>query len=84
VKLQTYAIFDSKAAVFSQPYYAPNDEVAIRSFCSTAMDPSTNISRFPDDFTLHHIAEYDDELGTITPLKPRNIAIAAQFQTTKE
>lgn len=84
MKIQTYAIYDSKAAVFSQPFFTQNNEVAIRSFSVTANDPQSNVSRFPADFSLHHIGEYDDETGVLTPQKPNNLGLAAQFQTSKE
>lgn len=84
MKLQTYAIYDSKAKVFSHPFYCQNNEVAIRNFVATAEDKTTSICKYPEDFSLHHIGEYDDETAAFVSQTPINLGLAAQFQTTKE
>ncbi|QXP44311.1 MAG: nonstructural protein [Arizlama microvirus] len=81
MKIQTYAIYDTKARCFSQPFYAPNDEVALRMFQITAGDPGSNLSKFPADFSLHHLAEYDDEIASFTQTQPRPLGLASQFIT---
>ena len=42
-----YAIYDRKAAVYSQPFYCPNDQVAMRMLSAMVNDRSTQISAFP-------------------------------------
>lgn len=79
MKLQTYAIFDSKANVFSQPFFAANNAVALRMFGNTADDPATNLHKNPVDYTLHHIGEYDDATGALVSIQPTNLGLASQF-----
>lgn len=83
MKLQTYALYDSKARCFSQPFQAANTEVALRMFASTAADSQTNIHKFPTDFSLFHIGEFDDEIGVLIPLPHTNLGPASQFQTSE-
>lgn len=80
MKLQTYAIYDSVAKVFSQPFTAANNAVATRMFSNTASDPSTNIFKNPTDYSLHHIGEYDDEVGVLSSVAQTNLGLAAQYQ----
>ena len=64
------AVFDSAAQVFGQPVFVPSTGVAIRTFADEVNrnEEGNNIALHPDDFTLFHIAEYDDLTGIITHL----------------
>lgn len=80
MKKYAYAVFDSKAKFFTAPFYCANDMVAKRMFAGAARDAATDISRFPQDYTLFCVGEYDDEKGALTPLSPLcNLGMAAQF-----
>lgn len=63
-----YAIYDTVAEVFNNPFVSINNQSAIRDF-------STSVKEQPhkDDYALYHIGAYDDNAGTITasdtPLK---------------
>lgn len=62
-----YSVFDKKAQVFSNPFTTLNHGTAIRSFDQACKDPGTELSMYPNDFTLFCIGTFDDEFGTITP-----------------
>lgn len=61
-----YAVFDNKALVFSQPFSAVNDAVAIRIFCGAATG-DTAIANNPQDFVLYRLGSFQDVTGVITP-----------------
>lgn len=66
-----YAIYDRKAAVYSQPFYCPNDQVAMRMLSAMVNDRSTQISAFPEDFSLHQLGTFNDASGVfVTPKEP--------------
>lgn len=78
---QAYAIYDQKAHVFSQPFYAINKEVAGRQFAIVANDPSSLIGKHPADFSLFVLGTFDDELGTFVNLPtPENLGVALNFK----
>ena len=62
-----YSVFDNKSGVFCKPFVSINDATAIRDFAHAAASPSTEISRFPNDFCLYRLASFQDVTGVITP-----------------
>ena len=79
--LQIYSIYDSKSKAFSQPFSSANDQVAIRQFTTLASEQGNNVNKFPEDFSLHHIGEFDDSTGMLVALPHENLGLASQFQT---
>lgn len=76
--LQMFAIRDLKAVSFMPPYTAPNKGVAIRSFTDAVNDPSSMLSKYPDDFALFHIGSYDPETGVVTPVKTNELVVGGR------
>ena len=66
MKLNAYVIHDKQADRFNQPIFLQNDAVAIRSIRNELLNPQSQISLSPGDFSIHLIGEYDDETGMIT------------------
>ncbi len=64
---QAFTIYDSKAAIYSPPFFQGSRGLAIRMFTDAAKDPKTTISRYPLDFTLFYLGEYDDCSGLMIP-----------------
>lgn len=79
MKQKIYAVHDIKAEIFNLPYFAVNDATAIRSFAGGVKDPTTDLYRNPEDYSLHYLGEYDMESGTVVGDGPKVIALAAQF-----
>jgi len=72
-----FSILDTAARAFAQPFYAPAEQVAIRSVRDMVNAPERDnqLSRHPEDFELHHIAMFKDDEGVIVPqVKPRLVA----------
>ena len=65
MKLNVYTTYDSAAKFYSRPWYAHNDDVALRSFKSVCMDSKTDINASPTDFSLFWIGTYDDETSEL-------------------
>jgi len=78
--LNAYAIYDSKAEAYNQPFFRLKHGVSIREFSEVANDEKSNISKNPEDFTLFHIGSYDDSTGLLTPLStPSSLGLALEF-----
>jgi len=60
MKINAYVIFDNKAKLYNKPFYFPNNMVALRACEDLANDPSTDLSKHPEDFSLWKIGVYDD------------------------
>lgn len=60
-----YAVFDAKAEVYSQPFFSPNNQTAIRHFKDMANTEGTLVSKNPNDFGLWRVGTFDDATGMI-------------------
>lgn len=76
-----YAVYDSKACVFATPFFVNGEAVAVRAFVGAANDPTTQVGRFGEDFTLFQLATYNDESGVIMPLDHhKNLGLASSYR----
>jgi uncharacterized protein YpiB (UPF0302 family) len=51
---------------------------AERTFIDIIKRGDNNISKFPDDFSLHHIGSYDSSTGLVEPLPAPVLIITAR------
>ena len=65
--LNCYAIYDKKALSFATPFFAVNDEVAMRSFEDLVRDRRSVVSQHPEDFALHFVGRFEPEIGKLLP-----------------
>lgn len=64
------SVFDSKAGLYSNPFYSVNSAVAKRDFFAGCADPNSGLNRNPEDYALYQVAHFDDESGQFTPIVP--------------
>lgn len=70
-----YSIYDSVAKIFNRPFTSINNDTAIREFKSSLQDnPHAN------DYSLYHLATFDDLPGDIKPNLP--VKILTGFDVT--
>jgi len=77
--MKVFCIQDVKAGVFHRPFIFKSVAEATRSFAVTASEGDTAIQRFPHDFRLKQIADFDDETGVLTPIVHVDLGSAADF-----
>jgi len=81
MKMSIYSVFDSVAKAYLPPFYMLNDDTALRVYADCANDPAHQFCKFPTDFTLFNIGEFEDSTGVITPsLNPTNLGLASMFK----
>ncbi|QXP08533.1 MAG: nonstructural protein [Arizlama microvirus] len=68
MNIGVYAIKDTKAGVFNNPFFTRHEAEAIRGFNRAANDPNTTISIYPADFELYKLGEWSDFTGCHTDL----------------
>jgi hypothetical protein len=71
---QQYALFDHTAQMFLNSLVFTNDGDAIRWFTTVINDDKepTNINKYPHQFTLYRLSDYDDKTGLYVPRKNEN------------
>lgn len=86
MKLLIYTVLDSKAAFFGNPWCAEREAAAIRSFSDAVNDgsnPNNQWFKHPEDFTLYHLGEYDNETATFDVCPPRAVVTASAMRSAK-
>lgn len=65
--LNVYSFYDSKAKTYHTPFFLKQDGQAIRAFLDLVNNPQTDIAKYPEDFSLFKLGQFDDETGCIYP-----------------
>lgn len=78
--MKLFAVRDVKAEAYGAPMSIATKGLAIRSFGDACLDPKCEFARFPADYMLYEIAEYDPNSGSIVPHKvPLFVASASEM-----
>lgn len=83
MKLQIYSIYDSKVGAFVTPVFLRSRGEAIRSIVEAVNNPApnNNIEKYPADYTLFHLGEFDDETGLVQSFEtPVSLGVAQEFK----
>lgn len=79
MKLCVLAVYDEKAEAFAMPFFQQSDVLAVRAFMAAARDPESLLAKFPRDYALYKLGEYDDNLGRFDNLdRPIQLMSAQQ------
>lgn len=70
--LNICSVFDKAAQAYGRPIFVPAVGSASRSFSDEVnrVDPSNEMNRHPQDFSLFILGQFDDSTGVITPQVP--------------
>lgn len=63
-----FTIYDRKALIYSPPFFAVADGIAVRMFQDLVGDTGTQVGRHPADFVLYRCGAYDDSNGSMLPV----------------
>jgi len=63
---RVFSVYDTKAKLWSTPFFAHSAVVAVRDF-SAAARGNSSIAQFPEDYELWSIGSWDEETGVFTP-----------------
>ena len=62
-----YAVYDSKAEIFSSPFLEIKDGTAIRAVQDLVINNKDHaFAKHPSDFSLHRLGTFDEVSGIIT------------------
>lgn len=80
MEVKIYAIYDTKAKAYLQPWFAANNAVAFRNCQRACANAQSPFAEFPVDFTLFCVGLFDDDSGEISALKHHeNLGNFTQF-----
>lgn len=80
-----FAVYDSKAEAHLPPFTSLTTAVAIRQFQATVDNLESDFARFPGDYTLFELGEWDQNTGNITMHEAkRNLGTALEHRTNNE
>lgn len=78
--LKIFSVFDSAVGAYASPMFLHSRAQAVRAFTDAIADPSTNICKHPQDFTLFYLGEYDDQIGRFDSLpSPESCGVASEY-----
>lgn len=79
--MKLFSIHDSKAEAHLPPIAFKTAAEAIRAFSSSCEDTSTNFYKYPSDYTLVELGEFDEASASIcTHASPRILSNASEFR----
>lgn len=87
MKMNYYSVRDIKSATFNRPFVGLSIEQVKRSLYMSLLTQESEIAKFPEDFELYLIGEFDDQAGALvgqTPAMLCNIReIVAEYERRK-
>lgn len=63
--MKAFCLLDIKTGSYSQPFFFVHSGQAVRAAMDMAQDASTQVGRYPFDFRLVRIGEFDDSVGLL-------------------
>lgn len=73
--LNTYALLDTKAGFFGPPFFCQSHGEAMRVCMEAASDMRSTIARYPNDFTLYFIGQYDNTSAFLKSEHPESLGV---------
>lgn len=83
METNVYAIYDTQTKLYSQPYFAINDELMKRSFKGACLNPETDYYKYPKDYSLFKIGKYNPENSELIHTQPELTAHATEWNSEK-
>ena len=67
------AVYDVKAEAFGRPIFVSAPGLAIRAFMDEIKNSESQMHRYPSDFRLFQLGEFDDGLGVFVSDGPNKL-----------
>ena len=80
MKIEIFAIHDSKAEAYMQPFFTQATGVAIREFTKLSNDETHPIGQNPTDYTLFYLGTWDQWTGDIKGDIPKAVVNGKDVQ----
>lgn len=80
MKQRMCSVFDNGVNVWGAPFFVPHVQYALRYFETLARDVKSDVSKFPSQFHLFELGEFDEDAGTfVIHSVPVSLGLASSF-----
>lgn len=77
---KVYSIYDSKTEGYLQPFYQQTKGQAVRGFTEVVNDKSSQIGKYPEDYTLFELGDFDDTNCKFSIYDtPKSVGVGIEF-----
>lgn len=83
-KLIMVSLYDKKAQTYGNINTYQNSMVALRDLSTAVQNENVMLSKYPEDFELKIIGEFDNHTGIITMIEPQTIGKATDYIEKKD
>lgn len=80
MKLIVCAVYDAAVKAYLQPFFARSTGEAVRGFSDAVNDPKLQFKAHYADYSLFHVATWDDAVAEFTPAGTAPIRLVAAAQ----
>lgn len=84
MKTYMYCIYDKKGQIYEPPRHCINMKTAQRMFYVIFGQKNSMYNRFPTDYEVYLVGEFDDNTCLITPVNPRFMWNGAELIKEKD
>lgn len=79
MKQQAFCIKDVKTGIHGLPFFSPTLESGKRLFAELVSDGESLPARYPEDFFLMHIGEWEDDTGMLLGSVPMSLGYGRAY-----
>lgn len=80
-----YSIYDSKAEYYATPVLIESRGAAIRMFATMVNEVDHQFNKYPEDYVLFELGDWDEETGVITPHSaPISLGVGSNYKRSGE
>lgn len=79
-KVNAYCVYDRKSKIYNTPYFLINDQVAMRQFQAVVNDKESMLYKYPEDYQMYKIGEFDMLTGKLEGMNPVDICTAISMK----
>jgi len=83
MKLKIFTVLDLKSDLFSAPFFSPTQASGVRAFSQACNDPASDFSKFPSDYELFEIGNWDDSSGNVEDTGKISLGLASRYIVSK-
>ena len=79
MRCEIFAVYDTAAKRYLDPFPSRTVETAIREFRRAVNTEGSGFNQFPADYVLFHIGTFDQLVGAVESFAPRQLGVALEF-----
>lgn len=76
--MNVFTVYDAAVKAFMQPFFVRSTGEALRTFTAACNEENSNFRKYPADYTLFALGEYDDQSGVFSTSVPVRVISALE------